>query len=83
MAYDEDQFLALSGIQHFVFCKRQWGLIHIEQAWQENALTVLGDQMHRRAHDAEERERRGNVMLSNASVLILAAAFMEKRASGR
>lgn len=63
MAYDEDQFLALSGIQHFVFCKRQWGLIHIEQAWQENALTVLGDQMHRRAHDAEERERRGDLLI--------------------
>jgi CRISPR-associated exonuclease Cas4 len=63
VAYDEDQFLALSGIQHFVFCKRQWGLIHIEQAWQENALTVLGDQMHRRANDAEERERRGDLLI--------------------
>lgn len=29
--YDENEFLLLSGIQHFVFCRRQWALIHIEQ----------------------------------------------------
>ena len=63
MAYDEEEYLALSGIQHFVFCRRQWGLIHINGEWQDNALTVLGDQLHRRAHDAEERERRGDLLI--------------------
>lgn len=33
MAYNEDEFLMLSGIQHFAFCRRQWALIHIEQQW--------------------------------------------------
>lgn len=33
--YDEDDWLPLSGIQHFAFCKRQWALIHIEQQWNE------------------------------------------------
>ena len=42
MVYDEDDFLLLSGIQHFVFCKRQWALIHIEQQWEENELTIEG-----------------------------------------
>ena len=36
MVYDEDDFLLLSGIQHFVLCKRQWALVHIEQQWDEN-----------------------------------------------
>ena len=31
MEYREDDFLMLSGIQHFIFCRRQWALIHIEQ----------------------------------------------------
>ena len=38
--YREEDYLNLSGIQHFVFCRRQWALIHIEQQWEENLLTV-------------------------------------------
>lgn len=44
--YDEDEFLMLSGIQHFAFCRRQWALIHIEQLWEENLRTVEGDLLH-------------------------------------
>ena len=40
MAYKEDEYLMLSGIQHFKFCRRQWALIHIEQQWSENVHTV-------------------------------------------
>lgn len=61
--YNEDEFLALSGIQHFAFCRRQWALIHLEQAWADNVLTAEGDLMHQRAHDEELRERRGNVLV--------------------
>lgn len=60
--YSEDEFLALSGIQHFAFCRRQWALIHIEQQWGENILTAQGDLMHERAHDESIRERRGDVL---------------------
>lgn len=59
----EDGLLALSGIQHFAFCRRQWALIHIEQVWADNVLTAEGDLMHRRAHDEELRERRGSVLV--------------------
>ena len=52
MIYPEDSFLQLSGLQHFVFCRRQWALIHIEQQWAENYRTVDGDIMHRNAHDS-------------------------------
>ena len=57
-----EDYLALSGIQHFAFCRRQWALIHIEQVWGENLLTAEGSLMHRRAHDEEVRERRGNTL---------------------
>lgn len=42
MEYSEDDYLMLSGIQHFMFCSRQWALIHIEQQWAENEETVSG-----------------------------------------
>ena len=43
MMYEsEDDFLLLSGIQHFAFCERQWGLIHIENQWAENVRTARG-----------------------------------------
>ena len=33
MEYAEDEYLMISGIQHFKFCRRQWALIHVEQQW--------------------------------------------------
>lgn len=59
MSYHEDEYLLLSGIQHFVFCRRQWALIHIEQQWAENYRTVEGEIMHRNAHNAEMNETSG------------------------
>ena len=37
--YAEEDYLQLSGIQHFAFCRRQWALIHIEQLWAEQYLS--------------------------------------------
>ncbi|MDU4715833.1 MAG: Dna2/Cas4 domain-containing protein, partial [Anaerococcus sp.] len=39
--YGIDDYLMLSGIQHFLFCKRQWALIHIENLWEENILIFI------------------------------------------
>ena len=52
--YSEEDWLALSGIQHFSFCKRQWALIHVEQLWSENYLTTAGHLEHERAHDYDQ-----------------------------
>lgn len=61
--YAEDDFLLISGIQHFRFCRRQWALIHIEDQWAENVRTVEGEALHRKAHDASARERRGDLLI--------------------
>lgn len=63
MAYDEKDFLQLSGLQHFSFCRRQWALIHIENQWEENVRTVEGQHFHKKAHDARLRERRGDILI--------------------
>lgn len=56
----EEDWLLLSGLQHFAFCRRQWALIHIENQWAENFRTVDGHLMHERVHDQEFRESRGD-----------------------
>ena len=60
MEYNEADYLQLSGLQHFSFCRRQWALIHVEQQWQDNLRTVEGDILHERAHDETIRERSQN-----------------------
>lgn len=62
MAYNEEDYLMISEIQHYEFCKRQWALIHIEQQWEENYLTVDGEIMHKHAHDQKYTESRNGVI---------------------
>jgi CRISPR-associated exonuclease Cas4 len=66
MACNEDEYLLLSGLQHFEFCPRQWALIHIEQQWNENVLTVEGRIMHDKAHDKTFNESRGDVIITRS-----------------
>lgn len=58
----DGEYLLLSGIQHFCFCRRQWALIHLEQQWQENLRTAEGRLDHTRCHDDSLREKRGNLL---------------------
>ena len=64
--YNEEDFLQLSGIQHFAFCRRQWALAYIELQWQENVRTVEGKLLHENAHDAAIKEKRGNLIVVRA-----------------
>ncbi len=66
MEYNDDDFLQLSGIQHFTFCRRQWALIHIDGVWAENVRTTEGKLLHDNAHDAYRSESRGEVIISRA-----------------
>lgn len=69
MMYSEDEYLLLSGIQHFVFCRRQWALIHIEQQWEENLRTVNGNIMHRNVHNSSFNEKRGDVIIARSMAI--------------
>lgn len=44
--YAEDDLLPISALQHLIFCERQCALIHLEQIWLENHLTIEGDRLH-------------------------------------
>lgn len=64
MVYNEEDFLQLSGLQHFKFCRRQWALIHLENQWVENGRTMDGQLLHKRAHDGSLREKRGDLLIT-------------------
>jgi len=59
---DTDNYLLISGIQHFGYCRRQWALIHIESLWEDNVLTISGELMHNKAHDRNFVEKRGSII---------------------
>jgi CRISPR-associated exonuclease Cas4 len=64
--YASDELLPLSGIQHFVFCRRQWALIHVERQWKDNALTAEGRLMHKRADDPFFSESRPGLITARS-----------------
>lgn len=64
MEYKEEDFLQLSGLQHFHFCRRQWALIHIEHQWAENYRTTDGALLHEHAHDKTFNESRGDLFIT-------------------
>ena len=64
MAYKEEEYLQISGLQHFSFCRRQWALIHLEQQWAENLRTTDGHLLHEKAHDGTAREKRGDLIIT-------------------
>lgn len=62
MICTEDEMLMLSGIQHYMFCPRQWALIHIEQHWEENRFTMEGNLLHANVDNPLCRQKNGNTI---------------------
>lgn len=55
----EENYLAISALQHYAYCPRQFALIHIEQAWAENRFTAEGKLLHERVDSGVAEQRRG------------------------
>ncbi len=68
--YAEEDLLPLSGIQHFAYCPRQWGLIHVENQWVENLGTALGRLIHQRVDNHYFSETRGEVSIERSIPLV-------------
>lgn len=56
--YTEDDFIMISALQHYVYCPRQCGLIHVDDVWHENVFTVRGSILHEKV-DTDTYETRG------------------------
>lgn len=69
MPYSDEEMLMLSGIQHYVFCPRQWALIHLDQQWAENRLTAEGEILHQNVNDPMLRQKNGaKITLRSVSI---------------
>jgi len=51
--------VAISSIEHYVYCHRQCALVHVDGVWDDNAHTVLGEHGHRRVDTFAARAERG------------------------
>jgi len=51
---DPDALIAISALQHYVFCARQCALIHVEQVWDENLYTLRGQRVHEQVNIPED-----------------------------
>ena len=56
---DTDAPIPLSALQHWCYCQRQCGLIHLEQMFQENIFTQRGQALHKRVDDPGVEVRDG------------------------
>lgn len=66
--FTEDQLLPLSALQHWLYCPRQCGLIHLEQVWAENKFTAEGQVLHKKAHEGEDESKAGVRITRSMSV---------------
>ena len=64
-----DDYTAISALQHYAYCPRQFALIHIEQVWAENRFTAEGQLLHERV-DSGESESRKNVRFERSVQLM-------------
>jgi len=49
----------VSALEHWSYCPRQCGLIHMESVWDENVFTLRGKGVHERADEPITRAERG------------------------
>jgi len=62
---DECQPISISALQHYIYCPRQCGLIHVAQVWSENLHTQKGRREHDRV-DVPEYELKAGVRIERA-----------------
>jgi CRISPR-associated exonuclease Cas4 len=55
----EDDLLPISALQHYLFCPRQFALIHVERQWAENRYTAEGRLLHKRIEAGGGESRDG------------------------
>jgi CRISPR-associated exonuclease Cas4 len=56
---DEDDYVLISSLQHYLYCPRQCALIHQEQEFIDNVFTQRGNQLHELVDIPGARTRNG------------------------
>jgi CRISPR-associated exonuclease Cas4 len=61
--------IQVSGIQHYMYCKRRWALLYIENLWKDNFLTFDGDRIHKKVHDSSIKESREDKFIERGTYI--------------
>lgn len=56
---EDDTFIPISALQHYLYCPRQCALIHVERQWEESVQTAEGRLLHERSDRPSIEKRRG------------------------
>jgi CRISPR-associated exonuclease Cas4 len=81
--WDEADIIAISAIEHYLYCPRQCALIHVANIYEENRLTQSGIYEHERVHnedvinDSGVRKRTGMKVYSDRLGIIGQADVIE------
>ncbi len=55
--------ITINSFEHFIYCKRRWGLIVIESEWSENYKTIQGGFVHKLVDDPFFNEKRNEIKI--------------------
>lgn len=58
--------ITLNSLEHFCFCQYQWWLIYVENEWQDNLHTTLGDIVHAKVDIPTFSEKRKDVLIKRS-----------------
>lgn len=56
---DGQEPIMISALNHYLYCPRRCGLVHVEQVWSENLFTMRGNDVHDNVHDDSSHEVAG------------------------
>lgn len=68
MAFDDDELLPVSALQHLAFCERRCALVYVEGLWDENRFTAAGGVFHVKLHEPDT-ESRGDIRIARGLML--------------
>ena len=63
---EDDNYIPLSYISQYNYCRRRAGLLMLEQQWSDSADTVKGSLEHKNVHTASITSRNSMIVAGNA-----------------
>lgn len=67
-SWDDDELVLISALEHWSYCPRQCGLIHVEQVFDENRYTQRGKRVHERIDGGVAGTERGDRQLRSITL---------------
>lgn len=63
---ETDDYLSLSKLNHFVYCKHRWALTELYQEWNDNEFITKGHLVHQKTNNPFLKEKRGDILITRS-----------------